>query len=331
MGSSKAKKTVDQSSGNDEGRGDPLDLFNNYEPPPASFKENTASVEKTHPKPAIVDHESHPPSLGNNNTVVPEMPHPKPTMDSTLHPPSLETNNTGVFENLGPKPAIDSNTIGSLENNIDPKPAMMGFLFGFSCFFLILAVIIALREAKKRRMIRQYLGDNADGFVARKSIMGGWHGVYKKNHHHPRGGSDSASSTQSDSDGCSFGSGPNNNNNNNNNNNYNYNQNCNTIVFSGLGLGPGFSGSSPSSSPEERMEMELDEITLMFDAGKRAEMKLADRNIYLVDDDSYGSIDMDSDLDDDCGDDDLFASVRYGGSESMNDDGESSIPGDEFL
>jgi len=67
MGSSKAKKTVDGSSDNEMGRGDPLDLFNIYEPSPASFKNNTGSLKKPHPKPAIVDHESHPPSLGNNN------------------------------------------------------------------------------------------------------------------------------------------------------------------------------------------------------------------------------------------------------------------------
>lgn len=213
-------------------------------------------------------------------------------------PVSLK-NNTG---SLKKPPSLESNT-GSIEM-LDSKPAMMGFLFGFSCFILILAVVVAVREAKKRRMIRQYL-DNADGFVARRSVMGGWHGEYKWKQ---RGGSGSASSTQSDSDGCSRSSGS--------------EPNQNTIVFSGLGLGPGFSG----SAPDDRIEMELNEITLMFEAGKRSEMQLADRNIYLLDGSSSSL-----DLDDDCGDDDLFASVRYGGSESMGNDGEGSVPGDELL
>merc|ERR1712224_1087432 len=88
----------------------------------------------------------------------------------------------------------------------ETEPAMVGFIVGFSFCLLVLAALAGYREVQKNRRIRQYLTDR-DGFVMRRSAIGGWHGEYKRKlaggGELYESGGDSASLTHSESDNFS--------------------------------------------------------------------------------------------------------------------------------
>jgi len=219
-----------------------------------------------------------------------------PTTTISTTPPSLRPNE------------ISSNESPPHQQSGSP---VLGFVLGFLFFGLMLVVWATIQEARKRRRIRQvvvdrYLGGlEVEDFEMRKSIIGGWHGRFKKKSaKKSRSDSDTDSVHSDDDRSHTSGSG----------------RDQSTIMFSGLGLGAGFSGNHEDAF--ERLEW--GQLSTMIEAGKKDyTMQLADKNMYL-DDSSYSS-EGEYDADD------LFASVRYDASENFEDEDINSLNGDETI
>jgi len=212
---------------------------------------------------------------------------------------------TIFFPSLPPQNTIPSAGITITERPGDSASSpLVGFVLGFFCFGLLLAVGIVIQEVRKRRRIRSYIGGFApEDFEMRRTIIGGWHGHYKTklklgirdNDNDNDNDSDTRSNSNSDDDDRSQASDS--------------RRGQSTILFSDLGLETG----SHEEDALERLEWGQDHYT----------MQLADNNIYLDDDSSYssgGGYDTD----------DFLSSVRYGASETFEDEDEDiqSLNGD---